>query len=305
MTKNLIFTVLISLSFTAFLPSSSAQVAIIGEPGNFSTGAAPIVGQDGKLYVLAATPRYADGALKIYNAMVTSDLQSWEMKDSMFYLSEIDWGNRALYSNSVVFHNNKYVMFYQALTKDKPGRFVGVAQSDSPLGPYENISKDEPLARMSNPCAFKDDDGSIYLYSHDIVLPIGDDLKTKGEETTLQFLGKDCNHNSNDGVYLFKRNGIYYWLCGESEKQITYWTGDSPMGPFTYKGMLMVPNKTGSSEVAVVEYKDNYIIFYDIGKRNSGGNPIMTKRVCADYLHFNDDGSIKLVFPTQTGLATQ
>ena len=65
MTKNLIFTVLISLSFTAFLPSSSAQVAIIGEPGNFSTGAAPIVGQDGKLYVFAATPRYADGSLKL------------------------------------------------------------------------------------------------------------------------------------------------------------------------------------------------------------------------------------------------
>lgn len=284
--------------------SMNAQTPLLSEPNNFSASAAPVVGNDGTLYVYTVVPQYAEGANKVYNVMSTSDLDKWEMHDSVFTISDVKWASKDIYGGDVLYHNGKYNLFYQARLSEKPGRYVGVAQSDSPLGPFKNISE-QPIAKMIDPCVYKDDDGEIYLYAERKVLALNSDLSPKGEEHNMKFVGKEFNPEGWGSVHVFKHAGTYYWVGTEKGGHVMYWVGQKPQGPFMYKGMLMpgVASTASDNHTSLVLYHGKYVFFYESKFRNVYGTPVQSKRVCAEFLQFNNDGTIKMIIPSNAGLA--
>jgi len=79
------------------------------------------------------------------------------------HLSEVPWASQQLWAPDAAEKDGKYYLFFPA--KDKEGIFrIGVAVSESPVGPF--TAQPEPINNSFSidPAVFKDSDGSYYMY---------------------------------------------------------------------------------------------------------------------------------------------
>ncbi|MBL7767594.1 MAG: glycoside hydrolase family 43 protein [Flavipsychrobacter sp.] len=77
--------------------------------------------------------------------------------------SEVPWASQQLWAPDAAEKDGKYYLFFPA--KDKEGIFrIGVAVSESPVGPF--TAQPEPINNSFSidPAVFKDSDGSYYMY---------------------------------------------------------------------------------------------------------------------------------------------
>ncbi len=152
-----------------------------------------------------------------------------------------------------VFHNKqgdgKFYLYYTDNDPNAPpgplGKQVGVAVSDSPLGPFEDK---RVLATGSiDGHLFQDDDGKYYFYYVEIlggfkifVQPMGDPLTPEGKRIEVIRPTKRWEMASGhvtEGPFMLKRNGTYYLTYSGSGADtpnyaIGYATSKSPLGPF-------------------------------------------------------------------------
>ena len=119
----------------------------------------------------------------------------------------------------------------------------------------------------------------------------------------------EAEHFFHEGGYLVKRNGTYYFIYAHMGRAgrptcIGYATSDAPMGPYRYGGVIIdndhcdpaVWNNHGS----IVEYKGQWYLFYH--DKDLSPDFDKNRSIKADYLHFNDDGTIQKVIPTHRGV---
>lgn len=102
-------------------------------------------------------------AMRDYHALCMDNMQQAEAVDcgKILDLDDIPWASRQLWDNDVVEKNGKYYLIYCA--KDKTGVFrLGVAVADRPEGPF--VPEADPIrgSYSIDPCAFKDDDNTVY-----------------------------------------------------------------------------------------------------------------------------------------------
>ncbi len=77
-------------------------------------------------------------------------------------ISDIPWAKRQLWDSDVAERGGKYFLYFCA--KDGKGVFrIGVAVADRPEGPFTPDPEPIPGSYSIDPCAFKDDDGEVYL----------------------------------------------------------------------------------------------------------------------------------------------
>ena len=77
-------------------------------------------------------------------------------------IADVPWAGRQLWDNDVAEIGGRYHLYFCA--KDRSDVFrIGVATSDSPTGPFKPEPEPIPGSYSIDPCAFKDDDGSVYL----------------------------------------------------------------------------------------------------------------------------------------------
>jgi hypothetical protein len=118
--------------------------------------------------------------------------------------------------------------------------------------------------------------------------------------------------NYTEGPWLFKRNGIYYLAyvshnhLGYGEK-VSYATAKSMEGPWTYRGLLCENPGGGSFGIhpGICQFKGQWYFFYfNAGLQIPGGlhGDSNRRSVCADYMYFNPDGSIRQIEMTKRGL---
>src|SRR6188474_3001614 len=78
-------------------------------------------------------------------------------------IKNIPWAGRQLWAPDAAFANNTYYLYFPA--KDKDGVFhIGVATAKNPEGPFVAEKKPIPGSYSIDPCVFRDDDGSFYMY---------------------------------------------------------------------------------------------------------------------------------------------
>jgi hypothetical protein len=158
-----------------------------------------------------------------------------------------------------------------------------------------------------DPDVFIDKDGSAYMsWSRNDALVMAklkpDMLQIDGEIKALDYLPKK---GLQEGPFMLERKGVYYLTyphVANKIERLEYATGSSPMGPFTWAGVLLDESASGcwTSHHSLVEYRGQWYLFYhdrdlspDFDKRRS---------IRADKLYFNDDGSIRKVIPTLRGV---
>ena len=89
---------------------------------------------------------------------------------------------------------------------------------------------------------------------------------------------------------MHKYNGKYYFSYSTGDTHyLVYAIGSTPMGPFTYQGVIMNPVKGWTTHHSIVEFKGKWYIFYhDV--ELSGKTYLRNVKVTE--LKHNADGSI-------------
>jgi hypothetical protein len=106
-----------------------------------------------------------------------------------------------------------------------------------------------------------------------------------------------------EGPFAFERKGKYYMTFPHAvgRERIEYAMADNPMGPYTMKGVIMDQNAScWTIHHSLVEYKGQWYLFYhdnDLSKRDDA-----RRSARADYVTFNEDGTIQKVIPTLRGV---
>lgn len=246
-------------------------------------------------------------------------------------IKDIPWAGRQLWAPDAAFANNTYYLYFPV--KDKKGVFhIGVATSSKPEGPF--TAGKSPIAGTYSidPCVFKDDDGSYYMYFGGIwggqlqkwnnnkydsskgnrkpeetaILPrvakLGSDMQHLSEPVKeikivdkdgKLFTEKDNDKRFFEASWMHKYKGKYYFSYSTGDTHlICYATGTSPYGPFTYQGVVLYPVEGWTNHHSIVEINGKWYLFYH-DVQLSGKTHLRNVKVTE--LKYNEDGSIQPV----------
>ena len=227
-----------------------------------------------------------------WHVFSTKDLKTWTDHGVIFDLDDISWADEDAWAPDCIERNGKYYYYFTA------GAQIGVAVADSPTGPFKDalgkplVKRDElGIHWMLDPCVFIDDDGQAYLYVGGArklaVVKLKEDMVTRdGPLISLEMEGYF------EGIWMHKRNGIYYASYptrpkGEDASKMVYSIADNPMGPFEFKGQI-IDNHSLNVHGSITEFKDQWYLFYHVAGPSS-----WERRVCVAPLSYNADGTIQ------------
>lgn len=202
---------------------------------------------------------------------------------------------------------------------------IGVAVAPSPDGPWQDAHPSGPILSQRVPVANSIqnidptvlvDGGRVFVYwgtfgklkglelAADMVTPIG----TPTDITTLT--------GFFEAPWLFKRGDTYYLAyaannagptssCTEAVYYacIAYGSAPSPLGPWTYRGVILPPVSSTTSHPGIVAYRGAWWIVYHTADAPGGGH--FRRSVAIDQLTWNDATSPATIRPVvRTGAAT-
>lgn len=115
------------------------------------------------------------------------------------------------------------------------------------------------------------------------------------DEAGKPILAGDHNRRFFEGGWLHKFGGKYYFSYSTGDTHLlAYAVGDSPYGPFTYKGVIMNPVTGWTTHHSIVEIQGKWYIFYhDV--ELSGKTHLRNVKVTE--LKRKPDGSIETINP--------
>ncbi len=277
------------------------------------------VWKDGRMWLYTSHDEECqdDFHMKDWTAFSSTDLVHWTNHGAVLSIKDLSWATDYAWAPDAAYKNGKYYLVFPAGTgvKDRQNpknstkwMGIGIAESDSPAGPFKDVIG-APLWRKpyaNDPVLFVDDDGRAYLYSRTsgvnyLVAEMADDMRSiKGE---LQKMDMGGYEPPMEGPWVFKRKGLYYFTMPEHNRILTYYTATSPKGPWTYRGVIM-DAEGGNNHHSIVEYRGQWILFYHRWLDLPGAACAKKQRhVAAEYLFFNEDGTIRKVERSMTGVA--
>ena len=260
-----------------------------------------------------------------YVFLSTDDLVNWTDHGDVFTGGkDVKWCWN-LYAPGAAVKNGKVYLYYP-----NSGGPIGVAVADRPEGPYTDplgkhlIGREMPgcdSCWVFDPAAFVDDDGKAYLYFGGNGDTMARAVRLNDDMTSAQFPGimmkasKDGKEATAmpfffEASYMHKHNGKYYFSYSanfpDRGASIDYAIGDSPLGPFEWKGAILpnwADNSWNNNPHSIVDFRGKtYIVYHSrLLSNRQGHNNVFERSVCIDELKYNDDGTIVKVVPTHEG----
>lgn len=257
------------------------------------------------------------------DAFSSSDLVNWTRHPRILDVERVWWAAYAMWAPSVIRSGGTYFLFFSANDIKHDGQLggIGVAVSERPGGPFRPLH-DRPLigeiwggAQPIDQMAFRDDDGSHYLYyggwKHCNVVRLGANPATlEPFADGSMFRPITPSPDYVEGPYMLKRRGIYYLMWSEGEWTgpdycVAYATGPSPLGPFTAQGKILtqdarIARGAGHHSMLNIPGTDDWYIVYH--RRPLGDTDGNHRQLAIDRLYFRADGSIAPVTITSEGV---
>lgn len=319
---------LLALGLAASAPRSYGQAA--PKPGEnpilrdvFTADPAPLVYKD-KVYLYVGHDEAKEGQMFNMNdwrCYSSSDMKNWTAHGSIINVRDFKWATKDAWASQVVARNGKFY-FYAAVQEGAPAnaKAIGVAVSDSPTGPFVDARGSALISDKTtpgpngwddiDPTVLVDDDGTAWLAWGNPNCYLA---KLKPNMTELDGpIQRIEVPNYTEGPWLHKRGGTYYLTYaafahqGMSEK-LCYATAPRVTGPWTYQGILTEQAKNSYTiHPGIVEFKKQWYLFYHNATLTlpTGESGALGRRsVCAEYLYYNPDGTIKPIAHTLAGLS--
>ncbi len=246
-----------------------------------------------------------------YHVYSSENLTDWQDHGVIVTQNEVPWvepDSYSMWAPDCVEKDGRYYFYFPSAPKGAQRGFaIGVATAMRPEGPFFCAPQPIPGVMGIDPCVLIDDDGQAYIYWSGMGIR-GARLKANMTELdTAPQQMEGLPEGFKEGPFAFKRNGIYYltfpWVRKENGTEtLAYATSDRPLGPFTFRGIIMAESATGcwTNHHSITEYRGQWYLFY----HHNDYSPKMDKRraVRADSLFFNADGTIQEVKPTLRGI---
>jgi beta-xylosidase len=279
------------------------------------------VWKDGKIYVYTSHDEECqlDFWMKDWHVFSSTDLVKWTDHGAILSVNDLKWADNYAWAPDAAYKNGKYYLVFPAGTghkdrvnpeKSTKWMGIGIAESDSPTGPFKDMIG-APLWRepyANDPVLFIDDDNKAWLYFHGgnfdyHVIQMADDMRSvKGEFIKMDMGGYEPKM---EGPWVFKRKNLYYFTMPENNRVLTYYTAKTPTGPWKYHGVFMEPEHDANNHHSIVEYQGQWLLFYHRWLETPESKCEARKRqrhVAAEYLYFDEDGSIQMVKRSTDGV---
>lgn len=234
----------------------------------------------------------------------------------------VPWKDALLYAPDVIQIEGRYW-----LASCFSGGGLGMSVSDRAEGPFSpavQIVYDEdktPLPSI-DPTLYAED-GNVWIIwgqrrSFGAEGLVG--VQLKKDENGIYSIARKCTkkwlfgdeENPDRGFGFYEGPSIrkikekYYLLYpsdkGKGVHMMSYATADEPLGPYTFRGNILDNDgcdlESGNDHGSLCEVNGQWYIFYHRGFGNSN----MRRRVCAEKISFEADGSIRTVEMTNHGL---
>ena len=271
-----------------------------------------------------------------YYCYSSKNLKKWKNEGVVLDAKsdQVAWANGNLWAPAAVEVKQKngsykYYLYYSANPKENNGKKIGVAVSDSPVGPFVDLGK--PIVSKSPVGHGQQIDVDVfidpvskkpYLYWGNGYMACAEleASMTAIKENTIQVMtpkgGSLKDYAYREAPYVFYRNGLYYFMwsvddTGSANYHVAYGTSKSPLGPIKVAKdpivLIQDPQHeiygTAHNSVILKPGTDEwYIIYHRINKDYLHYQSGVHREVCIDKMEFNTDGTIKRVIPTQEGM---
>lgn len=264
---------------------------------------------DGELWVYPTYSHKYEEQLHL-DAFSSKDLKTWEKHGNIISREQISWLNMALWAPAIVQKEGRFFLFYACndVHEGETGG-IGVAVSDNPAGPFEDLLG-KPLineivngAQPIDQFVFHDDKTNQWLmyyggWKHCNLVKLSDDFKSLVPFEDGEIYREVTPENYVEGPFMLVRGGKYYFMWSEGgwtrdDYCVAYAISDSPYGPFERVGTILKADSehgTGAGHHSVIRRGEDYYIIYHrhpLGSKD-GNNRV----VCIDRLLFAEDGTI-------------
>ncbi len=244
----------------------------------------------------------------------TTDFSAWSSQDLIHWKNEgmildvtkdLKWAKIRAWAPAMIRRNGTYYFYFCAEQK------IGVATNNAPTGKFTDALERPLLApsrehpgQVIDPQAFLDDDGQAYLYYGQGQLYA---YKLKPDMVTLDGPPvKMTPPRFNEGIFVFKRNGLYYFMWSEHDArdaryQVAYGTAKSPLGPIELPPDNVILRQhgpavgTGHHSVVQVPGTDRWYVIYHRHAIPDGNG--YTRQTCLARMEFDAAGRIQPVDP--------
>lgn len=245
-----------------------------------------------------------------YHVFSSENLTDWTDHGVILSQENVPWvapESYSMWAPDCVYKNGKYYFYFPSTPKGEGmrGFNIGVAVADKPYGPFTPQASPIKGVMGIDPCVLVDKDGQAYIYWSGRGMSVAKLKENMLELATEPVQISGLPEGFKEGPFAFERNGKYYftfpWVKDKTET-LAYAMGDSPMGPFEFKGIIMDESPVGcwTNHHSLVEYKGQWYLFY----HHNDYSPEFDKNrsIRADSLFFNPDGTIRKVIPTLRGV---
>ncbi len=289
----------------------NAQNPIV-PPGVYVSDPSAHVWDDGLLYVYGSLDESTEYYCSYrHHVLSTRDLINWEITENIFTSKgrndQVAYSDALLFAPDCAYKDGTYYLYY--CQPDGRGA-EGVATGKSPTGPFTKGQKVELNGiEEIDPAVFIDDDGQAYYIWGQFnakMAKLKPNMTEIDTSSIIDGVVSEKEHFFHEGGYVVKRKGIYYFIYahmgrGGRPTCIGYATSKSPMGPYTYGGVIIDNNysdpEAWNNHGSIVEFNKQWYVFYH---RPTHGS-VMMRKACVEPITFNDDGSINEVEMTTQG----
>ena len=242
----------------------------------------------------------------------SSDMVNWEAYPVPLKVTDFSWANADAWAGQVIERNGKFYWYVAISHATIPGKSIGVAVSDSPIGPFKDalgkaiITNDMTTeTKISwddiDPSVIIDDDGQAYLFWGNSVCHYA-----KLKENMIELDGPIQTislPNYTEAPWIHKHKDWYYLsYASEFPEKIVYAMSKSVNGPWKYKGILNeLAGNSNTNHQAIIDFKGiPYFIYHNGATQPNGGS--FRRSVCVDKLYYNEDGTMKRIIMTSEGI---
>lgn len=299
---------------------------------------------NGKIYIYpshdidAGIPFNDNGdhfGMEDYHVFSMEDISSKAVDNGVaLHVNDVPWAEKQMWAPDAACKNGKYYLYFPA--KNTNGIFqLGVAISDSPVGPFVPEKEAIRGSYSIDPAVFEDEDGRHYIYFGGIwggqlqkyrnniydennEEPTADEkelgpIVARLREDMLEFdedpkeilildeKGEVIKAGDNDrrffeASWVHKYNGKYYFSYSTGDTHfICYGIGDNPYGPFTYQGRILNPVVGWTSHHSICEVEGEWYLFYHDSSLSKGVTHLRSMKVTK--IDYMEDGSIITIDP--------
>lgn len=207
-----------------------------------------------------------------YHVFSSENLTDWTDHGVILSQENVPWvapESYSMWAPDCVYKNGKYYFYFPSTPKGEGmrGFNIGVAVADKPYGPFTPQANPIKGVMGIDPCVLVDKDGQAYIYWSGRGMSVAKLKENMLELATEPVQIAGLPEGFKEGPFAFERNGKYYftfpWVKDKTET-LAYAMGDSPMGPFEFKGIIMDESPVGcwTNHHSLVEYKDQWYLFY-------------------------------------------